>query len=766
MANNPFTKQNILDAVAHIEKEKIALTPATKYQVLINDKLYPPKEILRYANELAGGNLVWDKTGGEATKKYLADLNFKILFIGGKIESSVYLTNLNKALLKSNKADIDIYYDLVGEIIKRLNLKENDPRITVNIDQSKKLSFIIGQRICLQLAPKNEKKWCFISNKKIEDTENIIVKEYDGPHKAYYIVVNYPEDMISRLQEIVIACEGELNRSKVAHSLSSNNPIFSKSLFNSDIRNQVLQSTFDLNYLPNEGPESPMNTTSAKNTILYGPPGTGKTYHSITHAISIIENKPFEDIETESSTTEGRKDLKTRYDNFVENGQIVFTSFHQSLSYEDFIEGIKPQKMEEADAFIRYEVEPGIFKNICSAAKTITSTPGNIDWDNPKFYKMSVGGKDRPDLHEWCIDNNVIGMAWGGTTDLQPFINERNWNDYKNKFTESFPELVKESTYNIQASFAFLNMKENDIVIVSKGNHIIDAIGIIEGPYYFDDQNPIDFVHFRKVKWITKNLNTNPERFLKKGISQMSLYEFSKEDIKIDAFKELTSTNSKDKPYILIIDEINRGNVSQIFGELITLIEDDKRLGQDESLEVTLPYSKEKFGVPQNLYIIGTMNTADRSVEALDTALRRRFSFVPMMPKAELLSTNVDGINLSQMLRTMNDRLQILKDNDHTIGHAWLMNINTLEELQLTFENKILPLMQEYFYNDYEKLGLVLGDAFFQPTRQVNDSVFARFTSNSGLSDQYRTKTIYSLKPTKELTQADFISIYENNHVS
>lgn len=178
------------------------------------------------------------------------------------------------------------------------------------------------------------------------------------------------------------------------------------------------------------------------------------------------------------------------------------------------------------------------------------------------------------------------------------------------------------------------------------------------------------------------------------------------------------------QPYIIIIDEINRGNVSQIFGELITLIEEDKRLGKDEALEVTLPYSKEKFGVPPNLYIIGTMNTADRSVEALDTALRRRFSFVEMMPQYDAISTILfDDFNLGDVLKTINERLEVLLDRDHTIGHSYFIKIksNDTNALKNVFQNNIIPLLQEYFYNDYEKMAMVLGEGFFE-IKKANDN--------------------------------------------
>jgi 5-methylcytosine-specific restriction endonuclease McrBC GTP-binding regulatory subunit McrB len=185
-------------------------------------------------------------------------------------------------------------------------------------------------------------------------------------------------------------------------------------------------------------------------------------------------------------------------------------------------------------------------------------------------------------------------------------------------------------------------------------------------------------------------------------------------------------------------------------------MEDDKRLGADEALKAILPYSKENFGVPCNLHIIGTMNTADRSVEALDTALRRRFAFINLQPEPDKLTTTDDGINLAEMLSVINNRLSILKDADHTIGHAWLWNVKNIEQLKGVFRVNILPLLKEYFYNDYEKLGLVLGDSFFEPHVQVNGNVFADFSGGNGLAMQYDQSWQFQLKPAEELTISDF----------
>ena len=222
-------------------------------------------------------------------------------------------------------------------------------------------------------------------------------------------------------------------------------------------------------------------------------------------------------------------------------------------------------------------------------------------------------------------------------------------------------------------------------------------------------------------------------------------------------FKEFCkkATSNKDKKYVFIIDEINRGNISKIFGELITLIEDSKRAGEDEAMSVTLPYSQEEFSVPENVYILGTMNTADRSIALMDTALRRRFEFIEMMPKEELLTDIViDNINVKEMLETMNRRIEALYDREHTLGHAFFIPLKnkekaTLDQLASIFKNKIIPLLQEYFYEDYEKIMLVLG---INPQNE-DDSKFISVKSNRNL---FKNSSAIDLNSTYKINKDSF----------
>ncbi len=246
-----------------------------------------------------------------------------------------------------------------------------------------------------------------------------------------------------------------------------------------------------------------------------------------------------------------------------------------------------------------------------------------------------------------------------------------------------------------------------------------------------------------------KNYHPNPDKFIKNyefvTFHQSFGYEDFVEGIKPNLddeennvsyriedgiFKKmcLKADADRENQYALFIDEINRGNVSAIFGELITLIEDDKRLGEENELKAKLPYSKTELGVPPNLHIFGTMNTADRSVEALDTALRRRFTFMEIMPEPHLLGNIFfNGFDLHEVLKTINERIEALLDRDHTIGHSYFIriasgNVNALYE---TFQNKIIPLLQEYFYHDYEKIALILGEGFVK--RKEGKVAFAKF---------------------------------------
>ncbi len=470
------------------------------------------------------------------------------------------------------------------------------------------------------------------------------------------------------------------------------------------------------------------------NTILYGPPGTGKTYHSINYAVSIVENKPVEII-----CKEERAAVKKRFENYIKEGQIAFCTFHQSLGYEDFIEGIKPVKPESEDEQLSYTVEDGIFKQMCVNA--------SFSFVQKDITRETESALDFSSAYDEYIDSVSEQLLKG--------------DEVKIKTISGGLVLVDSITRNNNIKIKHINGTREYTVSKNRLGKLAQA---------FPDLNQLTNINDQFRSEIGGS-NSSAYWAVLNAVRQSSLKHLNKPEARIKDEKEYSYDDKKriietlkdedfkkenPKQYVLIIDEINRGNVSQVFGEIITLMEDDKRLGAAEALQSILPYSKEKFGVPCNLHIIGTMNTADRSVEALDTALRRRFAFVNLEPEPEKLKTTEDGINLVEMLRTLNNRLSILKDSDHTIGHAWLWNVKNVEQLKEVFRVKILPLLKEYFYNDYEKLGLVIGDAFFEPHVQINSNVFAGFSGGNGLAMQYDQSWQYRLKPVEKLTISDF----------
>ncbi|MBC5833740.1 AAA domain-containing protein [Flavobacterium sp. F372] len=521
------------------------------------------------------------------------------------------------------------------------------------------------------------------------------------------------------------------------------------------------------------------------NQILFGAPGTGKTYTTKKLAVEIIDGISYDD--------KDRDFITDRYEKLFKAEQINFTTFHQSISYEDFVEGIKPvlksddesdedDEKEKKEASIEYEIKNGIFKKMCQLAEGVTAkveVVDNVDFQNKDFYKMSLGGKHRLEKHNWSIKNNLIFLGWGGDKDFTELNKIKDWKLFRDTFKKDFPDLVEETKYVIQAVYTFQKMKIGDIVVISKGNKIIDAIGIIESDYFYDDTKEIDNYQFRTVKWLATNMNSTTDIFVRKEISQQTIYQFYNDDVKIEAFNENFKKETKieePKKYVLVIDEINRGNVSSIFGELITLLEKDKRKGvlkpNKEALVVDLPYSNDKFSVPDNLYIIGTMNTADRSVEALDTALRRRFSFIEMPSKPNLLLTEHiskgiitdserNEINLISILTIINERIELLIDKDHQIGHSFLINTNSFDELKLVFKDSIIPLLEEYFFGDFGKIGLVIGGEFIKhkDTKPKFPSNF-KYGEENDISN-FTDKIVYEFTSFANWTAKTFTSIYE-----
>jgi 5-methylcytosine-specific restriction protein B len=540
------------------------------------------------------------------------------------------------------------------------------------------------------------------------------------------------------------------------------------------------------------------------NQILYGPPGTGKTYNTINKALEIILEKEddekqiiheFNDFKLDSKVYEineilkkknyskkERKFLTTTFDYYASNeqGQIEFITFHQSYGYEEFVEGIKASTNDKNEVI--YQIENGIFKEFCEKAKTIKTNHKSIYSfdDKINIWKISLGDSQNSEedyLFDYCINNKKILLGFGNGLDFNG-LNDRKSIAKKLKDTEkySYPPTAINTLKN--------KIKKDDIVLVSYGNKKLRAIAKIVGDYEFLHNEELDnYVQSRTVEWLL--VPEEPfiyEKILKKQFSQMSIYDI-KNNVKIEELKNLLTYQSNEeniKNYVFIIDEINRGNISKIFGELITLIEPSKRIGADEELSVKLPYSgdtEEPFGVPSNLYIIGTMNTADRSIAQIDTALRRRFVFEEMMPDGEKLKeiklTDHPEIDIKKIFETINQRIEYLYDRDHTIGHSYLMNITNFAGLENAFKNKIIPLLQEYFYDDWEKIRLILADnqinnEDYEFIIEKKDIISKKLFGEKIISDNIdfdEEKKVYEFNMNAFTSPESYTKIYDSNNI-
>ena len=296
---------------------------------------------------------------------------------------------------------------------------------------------------------------------------------------------------------------------------------------------------------------------------------------------------------------------------------------------------------------------------------------------------------------------------------------------------------VENNDYTLTTVNVFKNQIQNgDLIVVSDGNHKFRAIAEVTGDYQFlepDDRSR--YLQMRPVRWLRQYSPSLPkERLFRKALSQMTLYELKPGTIDHDKLNQLLEPEAPQraakKPHVMIIDEINRGNISRVFGELITLLEPSKRKGAEDEQTAKLPYSQKPFSIPGNVYLIGTMNTADRSLAQMDLALRRRFSFIETPPHPELLEgTSAYGVDMSALLTTINHRIEVLLDAEHMIGHAYLLPLTWLETeqqrqtaLSQIFSSKILPLLQEYFFDDYERIGWVLNDPEKEPLHRFIQS--------------------------------------------
>jgi len=450
------------------------------------------------------------------------------------------------------------------------------------------------------------------------------------------------------------------------------------------------------------------------NLILYGPPGTGKTF-ALTRIIENVERaqagvfKTFERIKAEK--------------------RVEFVTFHQSFSYEEFVEGIRPVmpgEGEETDekAGLTYRTFDGIVKriadqaNFCQLKDEVTVDDLAGLGAESSIFKISLGRRHQDDsIYEDCRKSNEIAIGWLDSEDLA----EQDYDSIYSMLNEEEGRDGKKPTNDASSIDCFVNqIRQGDIVFVYDGPRTIRDIAIVTGEYFHAEGK--EYPHRRKVRWL-KHFDEPFDILRMNGgtnLTMKTVYELGR--IQFSDIRDILRTtdsrsNGQEKRRaercFLVIDEINRGNISKIFGELITLIEKDKR----DALDITLPYSRKPFRLPGNLYIIGTMNTADRSIAVLDTALRRRFIFKELEPDSEVIRTSdnsmiEDTIDLARLLDAVNAKILEKYDRDHRIGHSYFMEQYSLRQFALTWYYKIIPLLMEYFYNDGKTVAYIIGDSF------------------------------------------------------
>lgn len=433
-----------------------------------------------------------------------------------------------------------------------------------------------------------------------------------------------------------------------------------------------------------------------KNIILQGAPGTGKTYRIPELVVRLCEPE----FDANNAT---RKELMSVYNRLKEEKRVMFTTFHQSMDYEDWLEGLRP--VLENDQ-VTYKIEPGIFKRLCTEAERPFSAKKDVNIsDDAIVWKISLSGTGDNPVRRDCMKNGYIRIGWDG-------------------YGENITEETDWSIHNGEGKTilnAFINtMKVGDIVMSCYSSRTIDAVGIVTSEYEWHD----NFEHYkrvRRVKWLVKDINEdivklNDDKTMTLGtVYRLNAITLDKVKSLLDKYEASKTLIDNNKPYVIVIDEFNRGNVSKIFGELITLLEPDKRKGMRNAESVLLPYSKKEFYIPSNVFLVATMNTADRSLDTIDYAIRRRFAFITVKPQeidddnfnselfrevSSLFISNYDeyaesGFDDTIKLLPAETLSEEYRPEDVWIGHSYfIMDGEYALQDRLLFE--IIPLLEEY----------------------------------------------------------------------
>lgn len=718
-----ITREHVEKAIERIKDEEIDLIPSTGYDVIIDGEKYPPKDVMRYAHEEMNGEHIWKKGGGESTNKYLKKMGFEIV---KKNEQMDYF-DIDDGLKN--------YQSKVGEMYNA-----EDEAAEWWKDTRQKLNYLV-------------KKLSGRLNEGLEINYSELPLKRSGPGR-----IEFKDYVITGFKPKFITSDDFLFIKLAIHNLDSD-PIFdieidgnwklddqifdtndiseikemadfsipiNKSFPNSwkeltkkleaPIKNAIETYTDFYAERSKEEKFSSIENLDLKfkhslNKILYGPPGTGKTF-SLRHKYA-------------PHFTQSKK-LKTKKEY---EGEII-----ESMSWWEVVAMVLLDEGDLTVPEIKDHRFTKIKENISNTKSLHATLWGQLQTHtSPDSQNVNTSNRQEPFIFEKKEDS-VWTINMENCRQKTPYLLEHL--DKMENYTSELNERQNYRFTTFHQSFTYEDFVE----------------GIKPVLHEESDETNDGELGYR----------------IEKGI----FYQAADEACKLAGFlglqdclnhtdEERKSNFSEATPFALFIDEINRGNISAILGELITLIEQDKRLTKENELIVRLPYSKSKFAVPPNLYILGTLNTADRSVEALDTALRRRFSFEEIEPNPELLSgVIVEDIDIQKMLDQINLRIEKLLDRDHRIGHSYFLPLKknpNLNRLKYIFADRIIPLLKEYFFGDFGKIGLVLGRSFVEEVQSDGAAIFAEFPGYEDIAAEYDERKVFKISSAENW---NFKSIY------
>lgn len=711
-----ITRDLIQKAVEKIEQESIQLEPSTKFDVIINGKAYPPKEIMRYAHELLNGEHIWERSGGEPTNKYFTALGYEVKPKQENQKIAYYV--LGAAWYGNDEAPDQTerfiqngiwengYTDKFLDIVNGVNIGD---RVAIkssfatkdrkSILRIKALGTVIGNdhngRV---LRIKYDNRFPAFDLEGYGGYRNTIQKVVDEDIDGIFnhsSKINYKEQYTIWLNST--NKEGSKKAGSYIRAIEILSEITHKDIFEEDnltVLNTLYQDLlneqeksdgkFYYEQAPSYGasrfysaaiksysdfiaqlPKTQIAKTllfsnMPLNSILYGPPGTGKTYNSIDKAVAIVTGSSSNHISN-----------KKQFDELRKQGQIEFVTFHQNYSYEDFMVGIRPN-VSETTSELSFKKHYGIFYEIAKRARE--------NYDNSLKDEQTISREN------WVNDK---------------FEEFKEYVESEIEENGKFPIKNNVSIYSVEDEvFIYTGEKENGELWKNQriGMHYDALINI----YLADVQNRQDIKILENVPSLEKQHATYSFELIEKFRKFLTKKGFK--------FQSTTVQKEPLKNFVLIIDEINRANISKVFGELITLLEDDKRIGKPNELKITLPNGEKEFGVPPNLYLIGTMNTADKSIALIDIALRRRFEFIGYYPDYENDKLKPEAKTL---LQKINEEIYKLKNSaDYLIGHAYFMKD---EAIETTLRNKVVPLLMEYFSGKTK----IVSDIFYETTWKV-----------------------------------------------